>query len=213
VWWPLGGVAGTTTLFGGRDPAPTALYLPLAQFNTRTAFYVLRSSREPDALVSEVRAALAAQDPELAATQVMPFQQRIGTAMAAERFVTMLLSLFAATALALAVVGLYGVVSHNVNASLREMGVRLALGASGAMVAKLVITRSLLVVAIGLGVGLVGAAGLTRFLESQLFEVGAADPPTFLIAASILTGAALLATVLPARRAATVHPSEVLREE
>jgi predicted permease len=213
VWWSVVGVATNIKFFDLRNEERIALYLPHAQFNTRTAFYVLRSDRDPSALAAEVREVLAELDPELAATQVMPFTQRIGDALASERFVTMLLSLFAAAALTLAVVGLYGVVSHTVNASLREMGVRIALGASGSEVATLVVSRSLTLVAIGLAMGLAGAAGLTRFLESQLFGVEASDPTTLMVATAMLGSAALLASLLPARRAARVAPSEVLREE
>jgi putative ABC transport system permease protein len=93
------------------------------------------------------------------------------------------------------------------------MGVRLALGASGGAVAALVVRRSLVVVAIGLVAGVVGSLGLTRFLGSLLFGVGAGDLPTFVVAVTILTGAATLASLIPARKAAGVHPSQVLRED
>jgi putative ABC transport system permease protein len=213
VWWSIVGVAENVKHFELRGDEVTALYLPHAQFGTRTVFYTVRSARDSDAVAAEVRAALAELDPELAATQVMTLGQRIGSKLAPERFVTMLLSLFALTALALAVVGLYGVVSQTVNASLREMGVRLALGANGAKVASLVLSRSLMLVGIGLVTGLAGSVGLTRYLESQLFEVGTIDPVTFVVATAVLTAATLVASLLPARRAAKVAPAEVLREE
>jgi ABC-type antimicrobial peptide transport system permease subunit len=125
----------------------------------------------------------------------------------------MLVGLFAGVALVLAIVGLYGVVSYNVNARLREMGLRLVLGASASGVAGLVVARSLTLVGIGLALGLAASAGLTRFLRSILFGVRAADVSSFVIATALLGGVALLASLLPARRAASVHPSEVLRED
>jgi putative ABC transport system permease protein len=134
-------------------------------------------------------------------------------ALAPERFVTTLLSLFAGVALTLAVVGLYGVVAYNVNTRVREMGVRLALGASGPLVVALVVRRSLLVVAVGLLAGVAGSIGLTRLLGTLLFDVNPSDPVTYLASVGLLAAAAVLASLLPARRAASVDPSEVLREE
>ena len=213
IWWEIVGVAGDVKHFGIRGEARDALYIPFSQMATRTMFYALRSDRDLTALAAEVRGALSELDPNLAAARLEPFATYAGDAVAPDRFVTMLLLLFAAVAMTLAAVGLYGVVSYQVNGRLREMGVRMALGARGGEVAALVVRRSLAVVAIGLLIGLAGALSLTRFMESLLFEISATDPLTFVAVAAVLTAAATLAAALPARRAAAVDPVEVLRAE
>jgi putative ABC transport system permease protein len=180
---------------------------------TRTMFYVLRSDRDLSALAAEVRGTLGELDPNLAAGRLEPLETYVRDAVAPERFVTLLLVLFAGVAMALAVVGLYGVVSYQVNSRMREMGVRLALGAQGGEIAALVVRRSLAVVAVGLAIGIAGAVGLTRFMEALLFGVSPTDPLTYLAVGAGLTAAAALATLLPARRAASVDPVEVLRAE
>jgi ABC-type antimicrobial peptide transport system permease subunit len=213
VWWEIVGVAHDVKHFSVRGEMPPALYAPFEQRRTRTAFYVVRSERDLESLVADIRGALSSLDDELAAGQISSLEDFVGGALARDRFVTFLLVLFAGVALTLAVVGLYGVVSYNVNTRLREMGVRLVLGASGGDVAALVVRRSLLVVGVGLLAGVLGSVGLTRFLDTLLFGVGTMDPLTFVSAAGLLAVAATLASLLPARRAARVHPSEVLRED
>jgi putative ABC transport system permease protein len=137
----------------------------------------------------------------------------VADALGPERFVTMLLGLFAGLALLLAVVGLYGVVSYGVNQRLREMGVRLALGAEGGDIRGLVLGQSLRMVAFGLLIGTAGALALTRLMDSLLFGVGARDPWTYGTVALILAGVAAVASALPAVRAARVDPIRVLRTE
>jgi predicted permease len=213
VWWEIVGVARDVKHFSVRDEARASLYVPFTQMRPRTQFWVVRSERDIAALTADVRNVIASVDRELAAGQIMPLGELVRGALAPERFVTMLLTLFAAVALTLAVVGLYGVVSYNVNTRLREMGVRLALGASGALVAALVVRRSLVVVGVGLLAGVVGSIGLTRLLRGLLFGVEPGDLLTHAAAVALLSGAAVAASLLPARRAASVDPSEVLREE
>jgi predicted permease len=213
IWWEIVGVAHDAKHFGVRDEVRAALYAPFPQFPARTHFYVIRSTREEASLTADVRRTIASVDEGLAAGQVAPLTALVRDALAPSRFVAMLLSLFAGVALSLAVLGLYGVVSYNVNTRLREMGVRLALGASGGKVGALVLRRSLTVVGIGLLVGFAGSIGLTRFLGALLFGVSASDPVSFAGAAAVLGAAAVVASLLPARRAASVDPSEVLREE
>jgi putative ABC transport system permease protein len=213
VWWDIVGVAGDVRHFGVRGDARPSLYAPLAQFPARTLFYVVRSPREPGALTSDVRNALATVDAGLAAGQIARLDELVARSLAPERFLATLVSLFAGIALALAVVGFYGIVSYTVSTRLKELGVRLALGASGREVALLVLRKSALIAAAGLALGLLGSAALTRLLGTLLFDVEAGDPATFLVATALLAGAALLASLLPARRAAGVHPAVVLREE
>jgi putative ABC transport system permease protein len=213
IWWEIVGVAKEVKHFSIRDEERDALYAPFEQTPTRNMFYVLRSDRDLAALAGEVRATLAELDPNLAAARLEPLETYVRDAVAPERFVTGLLVLFAAVAMTLAVVGLYGVVSYQVNSRLREMGVRVALGASGGEVAALVVRRSLVLVAVGLAIGIGGAIGLTRFLDALLFEVSSTDPLTYVVVGAVLTAAAALAAALPARRAATVDPVAVLRAE
>jgi predicted permease len=212
-WWQIVGVARDVKHFSVRGEARNALYAPLVQWQGRTMFHVVRSERDAESLVPEVRATIASLDPELAAGQIAPLSELVGSDLAPDRFVTMLVSLFAMAAVTLAVVGLYGVVSYDVSTRLREMGVRLALGAQPRAVGVLVLRRSLQVVAVGLVLGLLGSAVLARFMESLLYDVGAADPLSLVGGSLLLASAAGLAALIPARRAGRVDPVEVLRSE
>jgi ABC-type antimicrobial peptide transport system permease subunit len=134
-------------------------------------------------------------------------------AAAGERFSMILLGAFALMALALAAVGIYGVIAHTVAGRTREIGVRLALGAGPKGVLRLVFRQSFAIVAPGLVVGVIGALAATRVLRSQLYEISASDPGSLLTAAAVLAAVAAAAIWLPARRAARVHPMEALRYE
>jgi len=212
VWWEIVGVAKDVKHFSLRGEARNALYASFAQAPTRTMFFVMRSERDLGAVTSEARSVLAALDPDLAASGLDPMERYVSDALAAERFLTTLLTLFAVVATTLAVVGLYGVVSYNVSSRVRELGVRLALGATGGDVGVLVVRRSLQVVAVGVAAGLAAALLLARLMASLLFGVGAFDPLTLAGVTALLTAAAVVASALPARRAARVDPTKVLRE-
>ena len=214
VWWEIVGVAGDVKHFELRDGGErVALYAPYQRSPARTMFLVLSSERDLGALAGEVRATLAELDPDLAAARLEPLDQYVTGALGAERFLAGLLTFFAAVALVLAVVGLYGVVSYSVNSRMREMGVRLAMGASGGEVGSRVVLGSLGVVAVGLVVGGGVAVALTPLMGTLLFEVSPTDPLTFGGVAIALTAAAALAATLPAVRAARVDPVDVLRSE
>ena len=133
--------------------------------------------------------------------------------MARPRFVMTLLGIFAGVALVLGAVGIYGVMAYGVAQRTGEIGIRMALGAGAAQVTRMVVGQGMLVALVGVGVGVVGAIGLTRFMESQLFGVSATDPITFAAVAALLSVVALVASYLPARRAAKVDPTEALRAE
>ena len=166
----------------------------------------------PSSLAPAVRAAVHDALPT-AATETVPLSQRLAASVDQPRFATTVLMAFAALALALASVGLYGVLSYNVSQRRRELGVRAALGAAQSDLVRLVIREGLGATAIGLALGLIAAAALTRLMQSVLFGIGPLDAVAFAAAPLILLPIALAACLLPARRAARTNPIEALRSE
>ena len=164
-------------------------------------------------LASSVRAVIAGVDPSLAVATVTTMAEVVGEASAPQRFTTATLTGFAAGALMLAAIGLYGVLTFVVSDRTREMGVRLALGARRAQVLGLVVKRGMLLVGIGLAAGLVVALGAARLLRSLLYETEVYDPATFGAVSIVLALVSFAACYLPARRAATVDPMVTLRSE
>jgi len=151
--------------------------------------------------------------PRQAFQEVVPFREKLSEAVSTPRFFTVLVGIFGVLALALAAVGLYGVVSYTVRQREREMAVRLALGAPPARVLTLMLRQGMMPVTVGLAIGLVGAIAVTRIMRSLLFEVSATDPATYVAVAVLLGAVGLLASYLPSRRAASVHPALTLRGE
>jgi ABC-type antimicrobial peptide transport system permease subunit len=160
-----------------------------------------------------VRAAVAEVEPNQPLHNLMTMERRLADTTASRRLNTALLGGFAAVALLLAVVGIYGVTAHAVAQRRREIGVRMALGAEKGSVLGLIIRGGLRLTLLGVAIGLIGAFALTRYLSSLLYSVKATDPVTFLGVAVGLTGVALMACWLPARRAARVDPMVALRTE
>jgi predicted permease len=175
--------------------------------------FVIRTSGEPAHLISAVRTTVAEVEPNQALHNVMTMEQRLANTTTSRRLNTVLLGSFAAIALLLAVVGIYGVMSYAVTQRRREIGVRMALGAQRRDVLGLIIHGGLRLTLLGVAIGLAGAFVLTRYLSSLLYSVKATDPVTFLGIALALTGVALLACWLPARRAARTDPMVALRYE
>ena len=175
--------------------------------------FAIRTSGDPAHLISVVRAVMAEVEPNQALHNVMTMEQRLANTTTSRRLNTTLLGSFAAVALLLAVVGIYGVMSYAVAQRRREIGVRMALGAQRSDVLGLIIHGGLRLTLLGVAIGLVGAFALTRYLSSQLYSVKATDPLTFLTIAVALMGVALFASWLPARRAARTNPMEALRYE
>ena len=163
----------------------------------------------PDAI--GLRAAIREAMPRQAFQEVVPLREKLSEAVSTPRFFTVLVGIFGVLALALAAVGLYGVVSYTVRQREREMAVRLALGAPPSRVLGLMLRQGMTPVALGLALGLVGAIGVTRIMRSLLFEVSATDPATYVGVAVLLGMVGLLASYLPSRRAASVHPALTLR--
>jgi putative ABC transport system permease protein len=158
-----------------------------------------------------IRAELKSVDPALPLANFRTMESLVDNAVARPRFSAFLFSVFAAIALLLTAIGLYGVVAYATARRTREIGIRIALGASGRSVLALVIRKGMLPALLGLGLGLAGAVALTRFLASQLYEVNATDPLTFLGVAALLLLVALAACYLPARRATRIDPMTALR--
>ena len=174
---------------------------------------VVRTQGEPTALVPEMRRQVAALDATLPVYEVKTLVAHLGTALFPARAAATLLGLTGALALLLAAVGLYGVLSYLVTLRTREIGIRMALGARREDVVRLVVGRGLRLAGIGLAIGLVLSAGVTRFASFLLYGTSPLDPVTFASVAALLLGVALLAAWTPARRAASVEPTVALRED
>jgi predicted permease len=213
TWLTVVGVVGRIK-HESLDSAPRiALYLPHAQSPTRAMNVVVRSTAAPEALLAAVKGKLRELDASLPVYAVRTMDQRLAESLARRRFSMLLLSLFGLLALALAVVGVYGVMAYLVNQGAREIGIRLALGATPQGILGLVVRRLLALAGTGVALGLMGALALSRVLASQLFDVSPADPPTFLAIGFGLLAVALLATSIPARRASRIDPAVCLRSE
>jgi predicted permease len=173
---------------------------------------VVRTSGDPAGLAPTLRSLVFELEP-MAALDIAPLEHHVSASLSQPRFAATLLAAFALLAVALAATGLYGVLSYNVSQRRREMGVRAALGASQRELVALVVRQGLAVTSLGLVVGIVGAALLTRALETLLFGVTPLDPVAFAAAPTVLLAVALIACLVPARRAAAVSPTEALRCE
>jgi ABC-type antimicrobial peptide transport system permease subunit len=173
----------------------------------------VRTSGEPLAMISAIRAAIQDVDAGQPIANLTTLDRVVASTVAQPRLVATLLGVFGALALALAILGIYGVISFNVVQRTREIGLRMALGADRGSVVRMVVARTARLSVTGVVAGTVGALALTRVLTTQLYGVQPADPLTFVIVALVLGGAALLAGYVPARRAASVDPVVALREE
>jgi putative ABC transport system permease protein len=173
----------------------------------------VRTSVEPMNLIAAIRQELSLLDRNVPITEVRTMEQILAGVAAPPRFNTILLGIFAAVALALAGVGIYGVLSYSVTQRTREIGIRIALGARRGDVVRLVVGQGMLLTLLGVAIGLAASFALTRLMAGLLYEVSATDPGTFALVALLLTGVALVACYIPARRAAKVDPMVALRVE
>jgi putative ABC transport system permease protein len=192
------------------EPVP-AMYLPTYQ--TGWMNIVIRTKGDPIGLAAAVRKEVQGIDPDQPVADVKTMEQWLDTAVAAPRYRTGLIALFALVALILASTGIYGVMSYSVTQRTHEIGVRMALGAQRLDVLKLVVRQGMALVVVGVLLGLLAAIGLTRVMSSLLFGVTAKDPLTFAAVATVLTLVAFIACYLPARRATKVDPLVALRYE
>jgi len=194
------------------EPKP-AYYVPQTQIPWTQTTMVVKTTNDPKSLVSGVTKEVAAMDSDLPLFGVKTMHEYLAASVAAPRFSTTLLSIFAGVALVLTLVGLYGVMSYSVAQRTNEIGIRLALGAQSRDVLLMIVKQGSMLIVLGLGIGLLGAYALTRVIASLLFGVTAKDPLTFVAAAVLLAIVALLACYIPAWRATKVDPMDALRCE
>jgi predicted permease len=211
-WLTVVGVAGTTRYRELVTPRPT-LYVPAEQSIISAGMLAIRTTAPPAFVAGVVRDAVRATDPTVRVTRVAPYDDYLRRPLAWPRFNALLLGVFAVAALLLSAVGLYGVMAASVRHRQGEIGVRLALGATGSDVRRLVLGEGLRLAVAGAIAGLVLAFAATRVLRGLLFETEPLDPVSLGTAALALVGAAVVATWLPARRAMRVDPIEVLRAQ
>ena len=201
------------------EPQPEAYALsrqlpPTARFGrVGTTALVVRTSGDPLRIVPFLRRAVMDVDHDVPLDSVMTMEARLSASVAAPRFYALLLGLFALMALLLAAIGIYGVLSYNVSQRHREIGVRMALGADGRDILSLVLGQGLTLAVVGVAIGVAGAFATTRFLRTLLFGITVTDPVTYTGITVLLTGVALLACWIPARRAIRVDPMTALRYE
>lgn len=197
--------------------ASAEMYIPFRQADSLIPIFamsmVLRTTNEPHAEVSALRNAVHEIDADQPLVNFRTMQENIATSVSDPRFRTMLLGIFAASALLLAVIGLYGLMAYSVEQRTSEIGIRLALGAQRNDVLKLIVVQGLKLVLVGVAIGLGGALALSQLLTRFLYGVVPSDPATFAIVASILTLVAMVACWIPARRAMRVDPIVALRYE
>jgi len=220
-WRQIVGVVGDVHHDGLSAPAQPELYVPASQLSADfwTIFvplpisFVVRSSLPTTSLFPAIKAAVHDVDPEQAVSQLRPVSELVSDSVARYRFSMLLLTVFGALALIIAAVGVYGVMAYAVSQRTRELGIRLALGASRSSVQYLVLGRGLGMAAIGIGIGLAGALALTRLLVSQLFGVSPTDPAVLAAAVGTLAAVSGVACFIPAFRATRVDPVITLRSE
>ena len=212
-WATIVGVVGDVRHEAmGQEPYPQ-MYAASAQNPPRGATLVMKTEADPSSLISAIRSEIRNLDASLPLYNIRPMEQLTRESMARPRFNTFLIALFAALALLLASVGIYGVMSYSVTQRTHEIGVRMALGAASTDITKMIVAHGLKVSLAGVAVGLAASFGLTRLMKSLLYGVSATDPITFTGIAALLTLVAIVACYIPARRATHVDPMVALRYE
>ncbi|MBY0494782.1 MAG: ABC transporter permease [Cyanobacteria bacterium] len=216
-WLTIVGIVGTVRHNAVVEEPRNEMYLAHAQLpahigsTPRGMTLVVKTDGNPIALAGQVREAVRSIDGNLPVSDIRTMDAVTASALSQPRFITFLLALFAGTALTLAAIGIYGTISLLVAERTQEMGIRLALGANPPEILKLVLGQGMTLTAIGVGLGLAGAALLTRTLAGLIYGVGTLDPLTFVAVPALLCLVALAARFIPARRAASVDPITTLR--
>jgi putative ABC transport system permease protein len=196
------------------DSRPSAeYYMSLFQYGVSSHHILVRTSGDPAALAGAVTHVIWSVLPEQPITHVLTLSQTISRSVGQPRMRAVLLGLFAGIGLALALLGVYGVVSYSVIRRTREIGIRVALGAQRSNVLRMVVWQGLALGALGVAIGTAGGMALSKIIAAQLFELKATDPATYVGAAALMIGIACLACYIPARRATRVDPIVALRYE
>ena len=212
-WMTIVGVVGDVRHFALDQPVRPEAYVPFTQDPWPFATFALRTHGDPMALGEATRRAILEVDKEQPVSDLRPMTDYLAQSVAQRRFVMTLIAIFAALAAALAALGIYGVIAYAVTQRTHEIGIRMALGAGKRMVLGDVLGRGMALAGIGVAIGAAAAFAATRLVASQLYGVGAADPATYVGVSLLLGGVALLASLLPARRAARVEPMVALRHQ
>jgi len=211
--WEIVGIVSDVRFLGPDQESQPAFYVPFAQFPSWEMRVLVRTEGDPLALAAAVQEQVWAVDPNQPIWDIMTLDQALSSSVADRRLNLLLMGVFGVTSLLLAAIGIYGLLAFSVAQRTHEMGIRIALGARTASVLGLVVGQGISLVAIGIVTGLLGAFALTRVMASLLFEVSVTDPMVFGGAVLFLAGMALLACLVPARRATRVDPLVALRSE
>ena len=207
------GVVGTINSIDLSEPVnKERIYYPVAQSPRPNMALVVKSTLDPQALIAQVRSAVQTIDPGQPMADVRTMDQWVGRSLATRRAPTFLLALFGGVALLLSGIGIYGVVAYGVAQRVREFGIRQALGADRQTILQMVLRQGVRTAVLGVALGLVSAVALTRFLQNQLYGVGAQDPLVFVVAGTTLLAASVVACYLPARRSTRIDPMVALRD-
>jgi predicted permease len=212
-WRTIVGVAGDVMYRGPGEDPPPAIYTPFAQTPFMWLYVMVRTTGPLEPLMRSLRTIVPGVSPSLTAANLRPMTEVAAQSVAEPRFHMVLVSSFALLALLLSAIGIYGVLAYSVAQRTHEIGVRMALGAAGRDLMRLVIGEGLTLAVAGVALGLAGAVALTRLMAAVLFGVTARDPLTFGAGAAVLLGVAALACYIPARRATRVEPIMALRAE
>lgn len=212
-WLTIIGVVGSVRQIGLAEEPRAEMFLSYLQSPVPFMNVVIRTNADPMNLIAAVRREVWAVNPNQPVANVSTMNELVANSVARTRFNTLLLQLFAAVALALAIVGLYGVMAYSVAQRTHEIGLRMALGAQGRDVLKMVVKQGMILVLIGIAIGLAAAFALTRLMATLLYGVSATDPVTFIGIALLLIAAAFVACYIPARRATKIDPMVALRYE
>jgi putative ABC transport system permease protein len=207
------GIVGDVKQYGLARPSPLQTYEPYLQMPFSSLTLVVRTEGSPTALSGAIRSEVLAIDQEQPVSRIRTLDQIISGSVQQQRFLMLLLGVFAGVAMILAAVGLYGVMNYAVTQRTHEIGIRMALGANAGAVLRLIVGHGMMLALIGVAIGLAGAFAVTRVMETLLFSVSTTDPVTFAGISVLLTGVALVACLAPARRAIKVDPMLALRHE
>ncbi|HEX6729828.1 MAG TPA: FtsX-like permease family protein, partial [Pyrinomonadaceae bacterium] len=212
-WRTIVGVVSDVSQYSLDQKPPMQIYLPHSQFPTSFNNIVVKTENDPNSVFAAVRREIQTVDKEQAVYNVVTLEQLHSDSVSLRRFFMLLLVVFAILTLTLAAVGIYGVMSYAVTQRTHEIGIRMALGARGIDVLKLVVKSGIALALAGVGIGLVAALAITRLMESVLFGVTPTDALTFAIGSLGLVAVAAIACYIPARRATKVDPLVALRYE